>query len=168
MKKINRIRLPLAALALLAVLGYAPSRAGILALAAGQGNIVSQNERGVFVRYLPDAPVLFGQAGYYDLALGHWDGPTHNTAVSIGRGLRWGSPRRIYFAAEIGVGYIDRVTEHLGTRGEFALGVAVGHRFGAYDLSLEQVHYSNGKLAFAWSGPNRGENFLTLQVGRAF
>lgn len=73
-----------------------------------------------------------------------------------------------YFSASGGLGYVARKTDYLGTHPQFLWRLAFGNRFGNYDLSIAQVHYSNGKKIFGWDGPNRGQDFLTLQLGREF
>ena len=82
--------------------------------------------------------------------------------------MRWNISPETYFAGTLGIGVVDRTTEHLGTQGQFTIRLAVGRKFGKYDLSIGENHYSNGKTALRlnWHGPNDGEDFLTVMLAR--
>lgn len=144
--------------------------ADMLAVAVGRGNIYSQGTNVVFFSYQKDAPTLFNQKSLYDLSVAHWDGRNRNTALTVARTLRWKLSPENYFAGTLGIGVVDRTTDHLGTAGQFVVRLALGRRFGKYDLSLSETHYSNGKTALRlnWHGPNTGEDFLTLMLAREF
>ncbi len=144
--------------------------ADMLAVTAGRGNIYSQGSNAVFFSYQKNAPDLFNRKSLYDLTLGYWSGSTRNSALTVARVVRWKLSPENYFAGTLGVGVVDRTTDHLGTAGQFMVRLAFGRRFGKYDLSLGETHYSNGKTALRlnWHGPNTGEDFLTLMLAREF
>jgi hypothetical protein len=144
--------------------------ADMLAVAVGRGNIFSQGSEAVFLSYQKEAPRLFNRESRYDLTLGYWSGSTHNSALTLARIVRWKLSNENYFAGTLGIGVVDRTTDHLGTQGQFVVRLAFGRRFGKYDLSLGETHYSNGKTALQlnWHGPNTGEDFLTLMLAREF
>jgi hypothetical protein len=144
--------------------------ADMLAVSAGRGNIVSQGAYAVFLSYQKDAPKLYNFESLYDLTFGYWSGSTHNSALSLGRVLRWKFSNETYIAGTLGIGVVDRVTDHLGTQGQFMMRLAVGRKFGKYDLSIGENHYSNGKTALklGWHGPNTSEYFLTAMLAREF
>lgn len=145
-----------------------PTGADMLAVAVGRGNIYSQGTNVVFFSHQKDAPTIFNQKSLYDLSIAHWDGRNYNTALTVARTLRWKLSPENYFAGTLGIGVVDRTTDHLGTTGQFVARLAVGRQFGKYDLSLGETHYSNGKTALRlnWHGPNTGEDFLTLMLAR--
>ncbi|WP_172425859.1 acyloxyacyl hydrolase [Sulfuricaulis limicola] len=144
--------------------------ADMLAVAVGYGNISSSGSNAVFVSYQKDAPALFNRKSLYELSIAYWSGPNYNTALSFGRTLRWKLSPENYCAATLGIGMVDRTTDHLGTTGQFMVRLAFGRKFGEYDLSIGETHYSNGKTALGldWDGPNVGEDFLTLMLAREF
>lgn len=139
-----------------------------MALGAGRGNIFSQGSTAVFMSYLKDAPRLFNRESSYDLTFAYWSGPNSNSALTLGRVLRWKISQESYIAGEIGIGLVGRTTDHLGTNGEFITRLSFGRKFGNYDLSIGETHYSNGKtsLRLNWHGPNTGENFFTVMLAR--
>jgi hypothetical protein len=139
-----------------------------LSLEAGQGFHFSGNTQTLFVRYQKDAPLLFGQKGFYEGSVGAWNGPNRVETAGIARGLRFDFGETGYFSAQFGLNYITRKTENLGTLFQFASRLAIGRAIGEYDVSLGYIHFSNGKLFFGWDGPNNGENFVTVQIGRKF
>ena len=149
-------------------LGMHPASADMLAVAAGTGNIKSQDADAVFLSYQKEAPKLFNHESLYDLTFGYWNGSTRNSALTIARAVRWNISPETYFAGTLGIGVVDRTTEHLGTQGQFTIRLAVGRKFGKYDLSIGENHYSNGKTALRlnWHGPNDGEDFLTVMLAR--
>ena len=144
--------------------------ADMLAVAVGRGNIFSQGSNAVFLSYQKDAPTLFNQKSFYDLSLAYWSGRNYNTALTVARELRWKLSPESYFAGTLGIGMVGRTTDHLGTQGQFVARLAFGRRFGKYDLSIGETHYSNGKTALQlnWRGPNTGEDFLTVMLAREF
>ena len=142
----------------------------MLAIALGHGNIYSAGSNAVFLSYQKDAPTLFNQKSFYDFSLAYWSGENYNTALAVARALRWKLSPEIYFVGTLGIGMVDRTTDHLGTIGQFVVRLAFGRKFGKYDLSIGETHYSNGKtyLGLNWEGPNTGEDFLTLMLAREF
>ncbi len=144
--------------------------ADMLAVAVGRGNIYSQGSNAVFLSYQKDAPTLFNRKSLYDLSIAHWDGRNRNTALTVARALRWKLSPETYFAGMLGIGMVDRTTDHLGTSGQFMARLAFGRQFGKYDLSIGETHYSNGQKVFRlnWHGPNTGEDFLTVMLAREF
>jgi hypothetical protein len=144
--------------------------ADMLAVAMGRGNIFSQGSDAVFLSYQKEAPRLFNRESLYDVTLGYWSGSTHNSALTLARVVRWKLSNESYFAGTLGIGVVDRTTDHLGTQGQFVVRLAFGRRFGKYGLSLGETHYSNGKTALQlnWHGPNTGEDFLTVMLAREF
>ncbi len=159
---------PIAVLACL--LPYSlPAGADMLAITAGHGNLKSHGSKAVFLSYQKDAPRLFDGESLYDLTFGYWDGSSRNSALTVARVVRWPlAPSSYYFAGTLGIGMVERTTDHLGTTGQFTVRLAVGRRFGRYDLSIGESHYSNGKyaLGLGWHGPNTGEDFLTIMLAR--
>lgn len=145
--------------------------ADLLAVAAGGGNLKTHGSNAVFLSYQKDAPRLFNRESLYDFTFGYWSGPTRNSALTVARVVRWQlAPPNYYFAGMLGIGVVDRTTDHLGTQGQFTVRLAVGRKFGKYDLSIGESHYSNGKylLRLNWHGPNTGEDFLTIMLAREF
>jgi hypothetical protein len=144
--------------------------ADMLAVAAGHGNIYSQGSDVVFLSYQKYAPKLFNRESLYDLMFGYWSGSTHNSALTLARVVRWKLSNENYFAGTLGIGVVDRTTDHLGTTGQFVARLAFGRKFGKYDLSIGETHYSNGKTALQlnWHGPNTGEDFLAMMLAREF
>src|SRR3989344_1201573 len=106
----------------------------------------------------------------YGPSLRHWRRRDYNTALTVARALRWKLSPETYFAGTLGIGMVDRTTDHLGTQGQFVARLAFGRKFGKYDLSIGETHYSNGKTALRlnWQGPNTGEDFLTVMLAREF
>jgi Lipid A 3-O-deacylase (PagL) len=134
----------------------------------GYGNFRQGGATAVFLRYQTQAPTVLGHASLYELSVGAWNGPNRNAVVALARGIRWRWSPKIYLGAELGIGAVMQTTDHLGTHLQFVSHVVVGRQFGRYDLTLGETHYSNAKDLFHWSGPNVGENFLTLELGRDF
>jgi hypothetical protein len=142
----------------------------MLAVAVGRGNSFSQGSNAVFLSYQINAPKRFNRESLYDLTLGYWGGENYNTALTVARVLRWKLSPESYFAGTLGIGMVDRTTDHLGTLGQLVARLAFGRKFGKYDLSIGETHYSNGKTALGldWEGPNTGEDFLTVMLAREF
>ena len=171
----NRLHDPFFALmriaALLAMLPGAPfANADMLAVTAGQGNLKSHGSNAVFLSYQKSAPDLFNRESRYDITFGYWSGANHNSALTVARVVRWKISQDSYFAGTLGIGAVKRTTETLGTQGQFTVRLAFGRKFGKYDLSIGESHYSNGKYALklGWHGPNTGEDFLTVMLAREF
>jgi len=150
------------------LLGASPASADTLAVAAGSGNFKSHDSNAAFLSYQKNAPELFNHESLYDFTLGYWNGSTRNTALTFARVVRWKISPESYLAGTFGIGVVARTTDSLGTQGQFTLRLAYGRKFGKYDLSIGEVHYSNGQTVFHWHGPNVGEDFLTLQIAREF
>jgi hypothetical protein len=144
--------------------------ADMLAVSAGRGNMVSPGSNALFLTYLKDAPKLFNRESFYDFTFGYWTGSTYNSALTVARQLRWKLSPETYIAGTLGIGIVDHVTDNLGTQGQFTIRLAYGRKFGKYDLSIGENHYSNGQKALLldWHGPNHGEDFLTLMLAREF
>lgn len=142
------------------------ARAEELSIALGGGNLRSHGEA-AFVAWRRPAASLLGSASYAELALGAWSGPDGNEAVTLSRGVRVPVAAH-YFSASLGLGYVAERTERLGTHLQFVARLAFSRPLGDYELAIAQRHYSNGQLLFGWSGPNRGENFLGLELARRF
>ncbi len=143
--------------------------ADMLAVAVGRGNIVSQGSNAVFLSYQKNAPKLFNRESLYDLTLGYWNGSTRNTRAHVRARRALETFNEYYFAGTLGIGVVDHTTDHLGTTGQFMVRLAFGRKFGKYDLSIGETHYSNGQTVLAqWHGPNMGEDFLTLMLAREF
>ena len=135
---------------------------------AGWGFNYTRSET-VFLRYYKDTSPVFGLNSFYDFSLASWNGPSNNHAVTIGRGVLWGWTEEFYSSFEAGGAYLWKTTENLGTRLQLAFRFAFGLKAGKFDISAGYNHFSNGKEIYSWSnGTNRGENFVTLQIGRMF
>lgn len=163
--------MPMLITSLLAMLpGAQVACADMLAVSAGRGNIKSQGSYAFFLSYLKNAPRLFNRESTYDLTFGYWSGSTYNTALTLARTVRWKLSPEYYFAGTLGIGVVDHTSDHLGTQGQFTIRLAVGRKFGKYDLSIGERHFSNGKTALKlnWHGPNDGEDFLTVMLAREF
>lgn len=142
--------------------------ADVMSLEAGIGVHHSGNSEAVFLRYQIDAPLLLGLDGYYEASLGAWNGSNRAGSIGISRGVQWFWGEMGYLAGSAGMAYLTETTDNLGTRFQFLFRAALGRRGDQYDFSLGYVHYSNGKYFFGWDGPNYGENYITLQLGRLF
>lgn len=144
-------------------------RADGLLLDSGPGFYKSNNSEVVFLRYQMDSAPLFGFDSYYDFALGTWNGRNHNDAMIITKGIRQGLSEQMYFDFEAGGAYLERTTDNLGTRLQFAFRFALGVKVGKFDIALGYNHFSDGKGIFQWtSKSNLSENFITLQLGYLF
>lgn len=141
-------------------------RAELLSLELGDGNFRSHGDA-LFLSWRRPASLLFGWESYTEYAVGVWSGPDRNETVTLLRGLRVDLGRDV-FAASLGVGYVAERTKNLDTHLQFVARVALGRPLGNYEISLAQRHYSNGQKLFGWSGRNRGENFLSVELARRF
>ncbi len=135
---------------------------------AGPGLFNSRSTTVSLVRVQKDTSKLFRHDSFYEAAYASWNGENSNHAVSLARGLRGGDSGRAYWSADIGLCHISRTTDNLGTPFQFHIRAASGIKVGRADLSIGLIHYSNGKLLFRWSGPNKSENFLTVSAGLTF
>ena len=145
-----------------------PAGADMLAVTVGRGNFKSQGSNAAFLSYQKDAPKLFNRESLYDFTLGYWNGSTRNSALTLARVVHWKLSSENYFAGTLGIGVVDHTTDHLGTTGQFVVRLAFGRKFGKYDLSIGETHYSNGQTVLQWHGPNVGEDFLTVMLAREF
>lgn len=160
-------RLAFAATAFYATLaGPAPARADTLALEVGGGNLRSHGEA-FFLSWRKPAASLFGHLSYYESTLGAWLGPDANEAITLARGVQ-AALGRYRVAVSAGIGYVTTRTDNLGTHLQFVLRLTLARPLRDYELALAQRHYSNGRLLLDWPGPNRGENFLALELARRF
>lgn len=162
-------RLKRIAVAVVMSLGTTPVSANMLAISAGGGNLTTHQSNAAFLSYQKKAPSLFKRESLYDFTIGHWNGPTANSAITVARVVRWRLPSPgYYFAGMLGIGLVSQHTDHLGTDGQFIIRLSIGHKFGKYELSIGETHYSNGKylLNLPWDGDNEGENFTTVMLAR--
>jgi hypothetical protein len=141
--------------------------AGQLMLGAGIGNDNSHESEAAFAHYLDAVAPLFKYESFYEITLGAWNGPTKNQIIALSRGVYFKPFKKDsdYISLSGGVGAVANETVFLGTHFQFIFRLALGRRFGRYDLSINQYHISNGKNIFGWNGPNVSENYLTLQIG---
>jgi hypothetical protein len=143
-----------------------PAYADGVFLEGGQGFYYSKDSQVIFLSYQIDSPPLLGLNSYYDLAIGSWNGPDHNKALVLAKGIRMNLSGNEYISLEPGGAYLERTTSNLGTRLQFAFRSALGIRSEKYDLSVGYKHFSNGKGIFHWTDKaNFSENFITLQIG---
>lgn len=144
----------------------APVRAEALSLELGGGDLRSHGDA-LFLSWRRPASPLFDRESYTEYALGVWSGPERNEAFTLSRGVRLDLGRHV-LAAGLGIGYVAERTENLDTHLQFLARIALGRALGHYELSLVQRHFSNGQRLFGWSGRNRGENFLSVELARRF
>jgi hypothetical protein len=143
-----------------------PAHADGVFLESGPGFYKSTDSQALFLSYQIDSPPLFGLNGYYDVALGSWNGPNRDKALVLAKGILMNLSGTSYISLEPGGAYLERTTANLGTRLQFAFRSALGLRTGKYDISIGYKHFSNGKGIFRWTEKaNFSENFITLQVG---
>ena len=140
----------------------------MLAVEAGPGISHSSDGNMLGIRYEADWVPVEQMMSFVDLSASTWSGDAENTSVGAALGLRYGLPRDNYLSASMGLAYVANETENLGTNGQFLFRFALGHRYERYDFSIGYTHYSNGKGLFGWDGPNRGDDFITLQLGYHF
>ncbi len=143
-----------------------PAYADGVFLEGGQGIYYSTDSQTIFLSYQIDSPQLFGLKSYYDVAFGSWNGPDHNNALILTKGIWINLYGKMYISLEPGGAYLRRTTSNLGTRLQFAFRSALGIRTEKYDFSIGYKHFSNGKGIFHWTDTsNFSENFITLQIG---
>jgi Lipid A 3-O-deacylase (PagL) len=163
------VKTRMAALFLVSLCTPTLSHADGVFLEGGLGFYKSSDSQAVFLRYQKESSPLFGIDSYYDAAIATWNGQNHNDAVIITKGIRIDLVKKTYFGFEAGGAYLERTTDNLGTRLQFAFRFVLGLKVEAFDLGFCYNHFSNGKGIFNWtSTPNYGENFFTLQLGYVF
>ena len=143
------------------------SVADALVVETGDGFARSLNTEALLVRFQHEAP-LFRQEGFYEAVYARWNGDNHAEDFALARGIRWWTAKDRSCSFAIGAGRISRTTGNLGTPLDFYFRLAYERKLGNYDLSFGVIHISNGKPVFRWRGPDNGENFLTLAIGRLF
>lgn len=134
----------------------------------GAGFARSLNTGVILARYQKDTSPLWGYESFYEGIYARWSGENHAEDFALSRGIRLRVAEDAYYSATVGVGHISRITGNLGTPFDFYFRIAYGRKTGRYDISLGVIHISNGKPLFGWSGPDNGENFITLAVGELF
>jgi hypothetical protein len=145
-----------------------PASADSLSYDAGVGFHFSSGSTVNLLRYQREARPLFGYSGYYEAMYTSWNGPDNAKAVGLARGIRLATTDNQYLSLTGGLSHINRTTSNLGQPFEFYGRVAYGIQVGKAIFSIGYVHFSDGKLFFGWSGPNYGENFVTLSLGMSF
>ncbi|HEX9021401.1 MAG TPA: acyloxyacyl hydrolase [Nitrospirota bacterium] len=149
-------------------LSSATADAAGLFIEGGEGFYFSHDTEAVIVRFQLDAPKLFGLEGFYEATYASWNGHEHDEAIALARGVRWVSAMKSAVSLTAGLSYISRTTSHLGQPFEFYGRLAFDEEIGRAFVSIGWLHYSDAKFLFQWSGPNDGENFLTLTLGVYF
>jgi len=134
----------------------------------GGGFLYSTGSTANFLRYRHETTPLFGYSSYYEASYASWNGPDHDNAVGLARGIRWAGTDDDGLTFTAGVSHIRRTTDNLGQPFEFYLRLAYEKNIGKALLSVGWIHYSDGKFIFGWSGPNDSENFATVSVGMHF
>jgi hypothetical protein len=153
---------------LLAFVFSSPAAADALFVGSGPGLSFSSYSTTNVVRYQREAGALLGLGGFYEAAFASWNGPNHNEAGSLARGIRWAESKAGSFSLTAGLGRVERTTANLGQPFEFYGRLAYDLTVGAAAWSVGWTHYSDAKFLFGWSGPNNAENFLTLSFGVLF
>jgi hypothetical protein len=145
-----------------------PASADSLSYDAGVGFHHSEGSTLNLLRYQHEARPLFGYSGYWEAMFASWNGPDNAKAVGLARGIRLMTFEDQYLGLTGGLSHITRTTSNLGQPFEFYGRVAYVIHSGKAIFSIGYVHFSSGKFFFRWSGPNYGENFVTLSVGMSF
>jgi hypothetical protein len=145
-----------------------PASADSLSYDAGLGFYYSSGTTLNLLRYQHEARPLFGYSGYYEVMFASWNGPDNAKAVGLARGIRLATFEDQYLSLTGGLSHITRTTSNLGQPFEFYGRVAYVIHTGKAIFSIGYVHFSSGKFFFQWSGPNYGENFVTLSLGMSF
>jgi hypothetical protein len=145
-----------------------PASADSLSYEAGIGFHFSAGTTINLLRYQHEAKPLFGRTGYYEAVYATWNGPDHAEAVGLARGIRLATTDDQYLSLTAGLSHINRTTSNLGQPLEFYGRVAYGINVDKVLIAIGYVHYSDGKFFFGWSGPNNGENFMTISIGVLF
>jgi hypothetical protein len=145
-----------------------PASADSLSYEAGIGFYVSRTSTANLLRYQHETTPLFGFPSYYEASYASWNGPNHADAVCLARGLRWARTSDEYLSLTAGLSHINRTTSNLGQPFEIYARLAYEKSVGKALFSIGWIHYSDAKLLFGWSGPNKSENFATLSLGMIF
>jgi len=162
------MRILLLLAAIISLFPTLPASADSLSYEAGIGFHFSTGTNAYFLRYQHEAMPLFGSSSFFEASYASWNGPAHADAVGLGWGMRWARTADDNLSFTIGLSHISRTTSNLGQPFEFYGRVAYGINVGKALFSIGYVHYSDGKFYFGWSGPNNGENFVTLSIGLLF
>ncbi len=145
-----------------------PASADSLSYETGIGFYFSRSTTTYLFRYQHEAAPLFGLTGYYEALYASWNGPDHANAFGLARGIRWPRTPDEHLSLTAGLSHISRTTNNLGQPFEFYGRLAYEKKVSKALFSIAWIHYSDAKFIFQWSGPNKGENFLTLSVGVLF
>ncbi len=145
-----------------------PASADSLSYEAGVGFLYSRSTTAYLLRYQHETSTLFGLGSYYEASYASWNGPDHDKAFSLARGIRWPRTTDDYLSLTAGLSRINRTTSNLGQPFEFYGRLAYEKSVGKAHFSIGWIHYSDAKFLFGWSGPNKSENFLTLSIGMLF
>lgn len=150
----------------LVLLFSSPVPADDLFVDIGAGVFKSEHSGSLFLRYQKETSQLLRRPSYWEGVAGYWTNSNSASALGIARGIAWNRANRDhFFSTTFGVLAVSRTTQHLGTHFQFYFREAFHMKLGGADVSLGLTHISNGKLVFGWTGPNTGENFVTLAVG---
>jgi len=145
-----------------------PASADSLSYDAGVGFYLSSRTTLNLLRYQHEARPLFGHSGYYEAMYASWNGPDNAKAIGLARGIRLATFEDQYLSLTGGLSHINRTTSNLGQPFEFYGRIAYVIHVDKAIFSIGYVHFSDGKFFFEWSGPNNGENFVTLSLGISF
>jgi len=145
-----------------------PASADSLSYEAGVGFYFSSGTTVNLLRYQHEARPLFGYSGYYEAMYTSWNGPDNAKAIGLARGIRLATTDNQYLSLTGGLSHINRTTSNLGQPFEFYGRVTYVMHVDKAIFSIGYVHFSSGKFFFGWSGPNYGENFVTLSIGMSF
>jgi hypothetical protein len=133
----------------------------------GPGISFSYNTEITTVRYRMNTSTVLHEQSFYELLYSSWSGPTKAEAYGLGRGIRVPTTGVGEVSLTTGVTRISRTTSNLGQPYELYGRLGYDAQLGKAFFSLGWMHYSDGKAVFRWSGPNNGENFITLSLGMA-
>jgi hypothetical protein len=145
-----------------------PASADSLSYEAGVGFYFSSGSTVNLLHYQHEARPLFGYSGYYEAVYASWNGPDNAKAIGLARGIRLATFEDQYLSLTGGLTHINRTTSNLGQPFEFYGRIAYVIQVNKAIFSIGYVHFSDGKFFFGWSGPNNGENFVTLSLGMSF
>ncbi len=145
-----------------------PVSADSLSYEAGVGFFFSRSTTAYLLRYRHETSSLFGLSSYYEASYASWNGPDHNEAIGLARGIRWPRTTDGHLSLTAGLSRINRTTSNLGQPFEFYGRLAYEKNVSKVLFSIGWIHYSDAKFLFGWSGPNKSENFLTLSIGILF
>lgn len=84
---------------------------------------------------------------------------------SLGVGAKRSVGERWYVSAKVASAFIDHETERLGTNLQFHLGLFAGFEKSGVNVRIGIQHLSNGSNVFGTTGPNIGEDFITIGIG---